>query len=81
MLKSIPIKEILQEFDKEATFRKIEVLSDKLLDRYKIKELPALIFIKDQKILGTIEGYYTDADNRELFKKIKQIKEDITSVK
>ena len=70
LLKSIPIKEILQEFDKEATFRKIEVVSDKLLKRYGIKELPALVFVKNQEALGTIEGYYTDEDQKELFAQI-----------
>jgi len=74
LLKSIPIKEILQEFNKDATFRKIAVVSNKLLDKYKIKELPALIFIKDKNVLGTIEGYYTDENHRELFAEIHEIK-------
>jgi len=74
LLKSIPIKEILEEFDKDSTFRKIEIVSDKLLDRYNISNLPALVFIKDQEVLGTIEGYYTDENSRELFAKITSFK-------
>ena len=73
LLKSIPIREILQKFDNEATFRKIEVTSDKLLNRYNIKELPALVFIRNNEVVGTIEGYYTDEDSRELFNKIPNI--------
>ena len=74
LLKSIPIREILQEFDVEATFRKIEIVSDKLLNRYEIKELPALVFVKEQKVLGKIEGYYEDKNSRELYNEIKKIK-------
>lgn len=77
LLKSIPIKEILQEFDSECTFRKIEVITDKLTSRYDIKELPALVFIKDGKMLGKIEGYYEDENSRQLFDKIKEIKSKI----
>ncbi|MCL2383511.1 MAG: hypothetical protein FWC79_05155 [Oscillospiraceae bacterium] len=73
LLKSIPIREILQKFDSEATFRKIEVTSDKLLDRYGVKELPALVFIRDNKVLGSVEGYFTDENNRELYNKIHEL--------
>ncbi len=58
----------------ESTFRKIEVVTDKLLDRYNISKLPALVFIKDQKVLGTIEGYYTDENSRELYSEIHKLK-------
>ena len=74
LLKSIPIKELLQEFDVEARYRKVEVVSNKLLDRYNIKKLPALVFIKDQKVLGAIEGYYTDDNSRELYTQIHKLK-------
>jgi NAD-dependent dihydropyrimidine dehydrogenase PreA subunit len=74
LLKSIPIKDLLLEFDKTATYRKVGIITNKLLDKYKIKELPALVFIKDQKVLGTIEGYYTDENSRELIEKIHEIK-------
>lgn len=75
LLKSIPIKEILKEFDIESAFRKIKVDTNRLLDIYNIKELPALVFIKDNAVLGTIEGYYTEEDLKEFFTKIHNIKE------
>lgn len=74
LLKSIPVKEILQEFDINARYRKIEVVSDKLLNKYHIHELPALVFIKEQKVVGTVEGYYTDENCRELFEQIHNFK-------
>jgi len=77
LLKSIPIKEILQEFDIDARYRKIELVTDKLLGKYNIRELPALVFIKDKEVIGVIDGYYTDEECRNLFKKIHEIKENI----
>jgi len=74
LLKSIPIKELLQEFDEESTFRKIEVVSDKLTSKYNIKELPALVFIKEGTVLGTIEGYYEDENEQVVLDKIKEMK-------
>jgi len=70
LLKSIPVKEILQEFDIEARYRKIEVKTSTLLEKYNISMLPALVFIKGNEVLGTIEGYYTDEVSRELFSKM-----------
>ena len=75
LLKSIPIKEIANNFDKETRYRKIEVVSEKLLKEYKIKELPALIFFKNNKILGKIEGYYSSENKQELVDRIKKILE------
>lgn len=74
LLKSIPVKELLQEFDIEARYRKIEVTTSNLLDKYKITNLPALVFIKNGTVLGTIEGYYTDEQSRELFTQIHNLK-------
>ena len=74
LLKSIPIKELLEEFDIEASFRKVEAVTDKLTTRYGVKELPALVFIKDNKVLGKIEGYYEDDNQKEILEKIRKIK-------
>lgn len=71
LLKSIPVKEILLEFNKDAVFRKINIESEKLLKIYKIKELPALLFIKNNKVVNVIEGYYLESEKQELFNKIK----------
>lgn len=64
LLKSIPMKKIADAFDSETRYRKIEVTSDTLLKEYNIKELPCLLFFKNKKFLGKIEGYI-DEDNKE----------------
>lgn len=73
LLKSIPIKEIADNFDKETRYRKIEVVSEELLKEYDIKELPSLLLFKDNKLLGKIEGYYDESLKEELINKIKGI--------
>jgi len=73
LLKSIPIKEIADNFDKETRYRKIEVNSEELLKEYNIKELPSLLFFKDSKLLGKIEGYYDENSKEELMHKIEAI--------
>ena len=75
LLKSIPIKEIADNFDKETRYRKIEVVSEELLKEYDIKELPSLLLFKDNKLLGKIEGYYDESLKEELINKIKSILE------
>ncbi len=74
LLKSIPVKELLQEFDKNAVFRKVKITTDKLLNKYNIKDLPALVFIKNGKVLDIIEGYYEEEIKTELLNKIKSSK-------
>jgi len=74
LLKSIPIKEILEAFDKESIFKKVQLESNEILEKYKIQELPALLFFEDGKLLDKIEGYYEDENSKELFEQIKSIK-------
>lgn len=73
LINSIPIKEILTEFDKECTYRKVEAKTDKLISRYGIKELPALVFTSNGEVLGKIEGYYEDENRDELFSQVRKI--------
>jgi Fe-S-cluster-containing hydrogenase component 2 len=56
LLHSIPIKKLFEDID--VKYRKIEVKDDSLLKKYKVLELPALLFFKNGKLLGKIEGYY-----------------------
>ena len=74
LLKSIRVKEIADTFSKDTRYRKVEVKDNKTLEKYDVKELPALIFFKDRKQIGKIEGYYTEDKKEEFFKKIKEIK-------
>jgi len=75
LLKSIPIKEIADNFDKETRYRKIEVVSEKIIKEYDVKELPALMFFKNNRFLGKIEGYYSTENKQELLDKTKEILE------
>lgn len=71
LLKSIPIKEITKDLPKDTLFYKVE--SDKKLEEYNIKELPSLLFFKNGKQLGHIDGYYTIDDKDEFLFKVKDI--------
>jgi len=71
LLKSIPVKELFEGLD--VKYRKMEITDDALLEKYKVKELPALLFFKNGKIIGKIEGYYDTTKEKEIIKKIKGI--------
>lgn len=71
MIKSIPIKQLFDGYD--IKFRKVELKSDELLKKYEIKNLPALVFFKDGKLLGKIEGYYGMKNILEIKNKINDI--------
>lgn len=73
LLKSIPVKQIADKFDKETRYRKIEVKDNALLDKYNVKELPSLLFFKNQKLVGKIEGYVEEQDKEEFLNKIQEI--------
>ena len=73
LIKCIPIKEIFKKFGKDFVYRKVEVTDDEILKKYNITELPALVFLKDEKMLGTINGYYSVDMKEELFEKINNI--------
>lgn len=74
LLRSIPIKELFQ--DKDIKYKKTEVKDDSLLKKYKIKKLPALLFFKGGKLIGKIEGYYSNKEKGKLVEKINKLMED-----
>lgn len=74
LLKSIPMKKIADAFDSETRYRKIEVTSDTLLKEYNIKELPCLLFFKNKKFLGKIEGYIDEDNKEKLINEIQALK-------
>ena len=74
LLKSIPIREISDEYGEQCRFRKIEVTKPETLEKYGIKELPALLFFKEEKLIGKFEGYIEDDNRKELFSKIRELK-------
>lgn len=72
LIKSIPIKEIMKELG-DSVYRKVELKTEEFKKKYDIKELPSLLFFKEGKLLGKIEGYYTVDQKEELIDKIKNI--------
>lgn len=73
LLKSINVKEIADAFSKDTRYRKIEVLNEDLMKRFDITELPSLLFFKDGKFVGKVEGYYTTDEKDKLINQIKDL--------
>lgn len=71
LLYSIPVKELFKDVD--IRYRKIEVKDDSLLKKYKVKELPSLLFFKAGKLVAKIDGYYDKKQKAELKEKINKI--------
>jgi len=72
LLNSIPVKELFEDIN--VKYRKIEVEdNDLILKKYRIKELPSLLFFKDGKMIGKIEGYYDFREKNSLLGRIKKI--------
>lgn len=70
LLHSIPIKELFEDID--VKYRKIK--DDGFLSKkYKIKELPSLLFFKNGKLIGKIEGYFEIKDEEKLKERINKI--------
>lgn len=64
LIYSIPIKELFN--NKDIEYYKVEVGE-------KYKNLPFLVFYKNGKCLGKIEGYFENREKKKLIEKIKEI--------
>lgn len=73
LIKSIPVKEIMNSIKEESNYRKIEIKTEMLINQYKIKNLPAMLIFRDSNLLGKIEGYYSIDEKEEFLSKIKDI--------
>ena len=72
LLKSIPIKDIVNQLPENTVFYKVECNDDTKKD-LNIKELPALVFFKNGNQIGKIEGYYSTDEKEKLMKKLQEI--------
>ena len=72
LLKSIPIKDITADLEKDTKFYKV-VAGEALKEKYNISELPALLLFKNKKFLGKIEGYFEVEQKEEFMGKINEI--------
>lgn len=71
LIKSIPIREL---FKKNALYNRIDTNKDKtIINQYKIKELPCLLFFENSQLIGKIEGYFDTIQKEFLLEKIKKI--------
>lgn len=78
LLHSIPIKELFPEI--KVKYRKIEFgAGDEVTKTYHITKFPCLLFFKDGKLVGRIEGYYDNKQKGILVKKIKEIMSKISA--
>lgn len=73
LIKSIPIKEIINATGKDLLYRKLEVINDEFLQKYNITTLPSLLFFENGILLGKIEGYYDIEKKEEMIKEINKI--------
>lgn len=71
LLRSIPIKELFNDAD--IKYLKVEVKSGAFLKEYGVKQLPSLLFFKDEKVIGKIEGYYDIGKKDEITEKINEL--------
>jgi Fe-S-cluster-containing hydrogenase component 2 len=71
LLYSIPIKELFEKVDLK--YRRMKTTDNSLLEKFKIKELPSLLFFNNGKLIGRIEGYYKTGSEKELKKKVDDI--------
>jgi NAD-dependent dihydropyrimidine dehydrogenase PreA subunit len=71
LLKSIPIKQLFDSVD--IKYRKVKLSDDSLQEKYDIKNLPALVFFRNGKLLGKIEGYFTTKQLDEVKEKVNKI--------
>jgi len=70
LLRSIPVKQLFKGVD--IKYRKMEA-KDSLLRKYKVRKLPALLFFRDGRMLGKIEGYFEGKEIGSLKEKISRI--------
>lgn len=72
LLKSIPIKELTESLPKDTLFYKASI-TEEIMKKYSIEELPALLVFKNNNLLGKIEGYYENNSKDDLLNKLNEI--------
>jgi len=70
LIKSIPVRDL---FKKGILYNKVDTESNQdLVDQYKIKELPCLLFFENGKLKDKIEGFFGTTQKETLLNKIKK---------
>jgi NAD-dependent dihydropyrimidine dehydrogenase PreA subunit len=68
---SIPIKDLFPK--KDLKYRKVALSGKKILTKYKVTRLPALLFFNNGVLIGKIEGMFETEDINLLKSKIKSV--------
>jgi len=68
---SIPIKKLFENVD--IKYGKMKIKDGSLLKKYKIKKLPSLLFFRDGKLIGNIQGYYDTEKEGYIIKRVNKI--------
>lgn len=76
MIKSIPVKEILNNLSKDIVYRKVELQTELFKNKYQINELPTLLIFQNNKLLGKVEGYYSVNEKDKLIAEIRKVVDD-----
>ena len=71
MVNSIPLKDLFKDMD--VKYRKVEIKDNSLLEKYNVKILPSLLFFKNGKLIGKIQGYYDNKSKKEMIEQINEI--------
>lgn len=71
LIKSIPVRDL---FKKGTLYNKVDTESNQdLIDQYKIKELPCLLFFENGKLKNKIEGFFGTTQKETLLSQIRKI--------
>lgn len=73
LIKSIPIKELINNMKTEVLYRKVEVKTEEFIKKYELNILPSILFFLDGNLLGKVEGYYDESQKEKLIGQIKKI--------
>ncbi|MCK5476842.1 MAG: 4Fe-4S dicluster domain-containing protein [Candidatus Aenigmarchaeota archaeon] len=71
MVNSIPLKDLFKDMD--VKYRKVEIKDNSLLEKYNVKILPSLLFFKNGKLIGKIQGYYDNKSKKDMMEQINEI--------
>lgn len=72
LLKSIPIKEITKDLDKDILFYKVEC-NERLEKKFSINIFPSILIFRNGKFIDKVEGYYSEDQKSILISKINEI--------
>jgi len=72
LIKSIPVREIIEKYHKDATYAKFMITKDDF-KTFNIKSTPCLRFYYKGQLIKSIDKYYTNEEKQELFAEIPKI--------